>query len=1512
MLVHRTHVVWLAVLVSLAAAQTPRLLRADAVTDVVISELMYNPPSGDRQDDYLEIHNRSTTTTYNLAGWQFTSGVVFTFPSVNLGPGAYLVVCANETRVRQAYGITNTTGNWDPASTLDNGGERIKIVDAMGVEIEDLTYDDRNPWPILADGLGHSLERRRLDYDNDDPANWSASSTGSAWAKFSVTGLASSSRIYFYLTGAGTAFLDEVKIFPVGNPGDNRVANGGFESTNTSWNRTGTHSTSTSSTEAAQTGTRSMKIIATGPGDSQPNSIYQDGLGLVNNDSYTLEFWVRFSEPGQSLVARLSSFDNVEDPIYLEAFGGGASPGRRNAVDTTDLPPFVYPIEHVPEAPVASSPVAVRAFVRDDVSVASVTLHWDPGTGERTAVMFDDGAHSDDAAGDGIFGAAIGTFGTGSIVRYWVTALDGAGQDGSFPFEGNPTPTLGFYIQPNGINPTFPLRSNTGLTSTKPPVYHFLINSSQLADEPSLPGTQVHLNGSLTTYRQATFVYNGEVFDNVRVRHRGQSSLGRPKKHWKLDFNKDHRFLTPFEGHPEVDNINVQSSEGDKSFLREYLSYKAFLDVGLPGLEMWHVRLYINGVYRGLYIHLENPDDDWLDRSGLDPEGWLWKSYSQAQSGSTSNIELEEGVAATANAALGSFFSSMNSLTGQALVDYINANMDVPAFVDFLALHQLMHNADHPAKNYLIYADEDAPAGTWTYLLWDADLTHGRNFECSGGGVWNDTMRSDMWGDPQLLFGTSVRPKCDGPWNGVINGFLQRTTVFRDGFYARTQELLTQLYHPNVLNPIIDNLSAPLETEVAMDWQLNPPTYGTRNSGTVADYRYHVDQMQTWAVNRNNVLQNTLSNLGAPDVANVVCTRAANNVSLTWTNRSSQYDEIRVFRNNALVQTLAPTVQATTVALDLGQTVNTFRVASVYRGSLRTGQSCSVVIGTGGFTKVIDEDFNTAVPAAELAVNCNAAQRSSRLELTEPAGGQAGTAYFRTKYPIDSFVADFDLRFDEPSATGADGMVFIVNTGNDPTACGAGGGAMGYLNADGGTPVVPGYAIVFDTWQNAGEVSHNWCGFYDAAANPPLRQAADVPEEFNGNGTFHARVIADGGVFTLLLGNASIGMAERQILRFTVPAFQLGRDAHFGFSAGTGGAFARHSADNFCLQIETGPEPPVAAFVGAPLSGLAPLQVQFTNQSTGQITTRSWNFGDSTTSTSTNPLKTYQNPGTYTVSLTVTGPGGSDTETKQGYISVSNPVMVTSDFSATPTIGRRPLAVTFTNQSTNATSYLWSFGDGTTSTMANPVHTYSSAGQFSVSLQATGAGGSQDSESKTNYIRVDDILDAEFIAAPISGTAPLRVQFANQSAGTTIQSFLWDFGDGVLATDENPFHTYTQNGVYTVRLQIFGFQSTDSETKSGYIRVGQVGGVFIRGDSNGDGTIDLSDAVAVLNFLFIGTGTLDCHDAGDADDNGVLELTDAVRILGFLFQGLAAPPQPHPLAGTDPTVDALPECERGV
>jgi serine protease len=188
-------------------------------------------------------------------------------------------------------------------------------------------------------------------------------------------------------------------------------------------------------------------------------------------------------------------------------------------------------------------------------------------------------------------------------------------------------------------------------------------------------------------------------------------------------------------------------------------------------------------------------------------------------------------------------------------------------------------------------------------------------------------------------------------------------------------------------------------------------------------------------------------------------------------------------------------------------------------------------------------------------------------------------------------------------------------------------------------------------------------------------------------------------------------------------------------SAGWDQYYGYGRIDAYAALSYGGTPAPVAQFTGSPTSGCAPLAVTFTDQSTGDITSWSWTFGDGGTSAAQNPSHTYTSAGKYTVSLTVTGPGGSDIETKTNYITVSS--SVTAAFVGSPTSGTAPLTVNFTDQSTGVpTAWSWNFGDGGTSTAQNPSHAYA-AGTYTVTLTASNACGS-DQEIKTNYITVTE------------------------------------------------------------------------------------------------------------------------------------------------------------------------------
>lgn len=272
----------------------------------------------------------------------------------------------------------------------------------------------------------------------------------------------------------------------------------------------------------------------------------------------------------------------------------------------------------------------------------------------------------------------------------------------------------------------------------------------------------------------------------------------------------------------------------------------------------------------------------------------------------------------------------------------------------------------------------------------------------------------------------------------------------------------------------------------------------------------------------------------------------------------------------------------------------------------------------------------------------------------------------------------------------------------------------------------------------------------------------------------------------------------------------------------------------------------LANFSASPLSGFRPLTVTFTDQSAGEIISRRWDFGDGVTNTETNPVHTYLNSGVYTVSLTIDGPDGEDTLTRTNYIHVNDPVPPVASFSAAPLSGTRPLTVAFTDLSTGTvTSWDWTFGDGQTSMMPNPTHSYAMAGVYTVTLTASGPVG-VDTLTRTHYITVtEQPPTADFTAQPVSGVLPLTVTFTNLSTGL-IDSQLWSFGDGFTSSLTNPVHTYTAVGVYTASLSATGPGGSDARIQTNYITVTQSG--VITPTTITPPTLSAPDQDIVVNF----------------------------------------------------------------
>ena len=201
-----------------------------------------------------------------------------------------------------------------------------------------------------------------------------------------------------------------------------------------------------------------------------------------------------------------------------------------------------------------------------------------------------------------------------------------------------------------------------------------------------------------------------------------------------------------------------------------------------------------------------------------------------------------------------------------------------------------------------------------------------------------------------------------------------------------------------------------------------------------------------------------------------------------------------------------------------------------------------------------------------------------------------------------------------------------------------------------------------------------------------------------------------------------------------------------------------------CKKEEVVPKPtPDFAYTGGGCT--APCAVLFENKSKDAASC-SWNFGDGTSSTEVSPTKTYNVGGTYTVTLTASGLGGTESTSKQILIQQSTASQLpVPNFTFSGGGCMAPCNISFTNTSTNAISYAWDFGDGSTSTSNNPNHTYTSGGAYSVILRATNAAGTSQITKNVNI-----------------ANAPTRVRITN----ITIINFpfvdpngsSWDIGNG--------------------------------------------------------------------------------------------------------------------------------------
>ncbi|HKQ40632.1 MAG TPA: lamin tail domain-containing protein [Verrucomicrobiae bacterium] len=464
------------------------------------------------------------------------------------------------------------------------------------------------------------------------------------------------------------------------------------------------------------------------------------------------------------------------------------SPGEANNAGVPELGPIIDDEDHHPKIPTDNDALRITARIRPTRgAVASATLYYRTNFGPIVSVpLLDDGNSGDEGSDDGVYGAIIpaNAHRPGQMVRWYITATDTFGGTSRMPLFAEPLGSpeyLGTIVHdPSLTNPL--------------PILHWFIQNPAAAE--TAGGTRCSL------------FYDGEFYDNLGINIHGQSSQGFPKKSFDIDLHPGHNFKWK-EGEPRADDINLLTTYPDKAHMRNILSY---LETYREADSAYHwvlpVRVQQNGLFWGTAHIVENGDEDWLFRMGLNTQGALYKMYNQFNTtGSATSGAEKKTRKFESNADLTALYNGVNQ-TGEARRRFAYDNIDVAQTVDYLAARALTGDTDCCHKNYYLYRDT-GQSDEWVMWAWDVDLSFGR--------VWT-TARS-YW--EQILNPTT--PLFIGSGNKFDDAIFG-TPEMRQMYLRRVRTLMDELLKPAGTpleqlhyEPRIDELLVMLRPDALLD-----------------------------------------------------------------------------------------------------------------------------------------------------------------------------------------------------------------------------------------------------------------------------------------------------------------------------------------------------------------------------------------------------------------------------------------------------------------------------------------------------------------------------------------------------------------------------------------------------------------------------------------------------------------------------------------------------------------------
>jgi hypothetical protein len=432
------------------------------------------------------------------------------------------------------------------------------------------------------------------------------------------------------------------------------------------------------------------------------------------------------------------------------------TPGAANGPPRSEIGPVIDVLMEDPVSPGENDSLEIGATIAPRIgAVSGATLHYRIGFGSESSLPMTAGA-------DHLYTASIpaSSYDAGEMVRWYVTATTSTGETSREPPYLHPTESAQYF----GTVVTDP-----GI-SVDQPVMNWFVQNPEAAD------TRAGTRGSL--------FFEGFFYDNIFCRIRGQSTANWPKHKYKFDFYRGGHFKWRGDA-PRVEEINVNSHYRD-SYVRENAIFAFLNTAGALAPDTRYLWIRRNGSDLGLFSFVEQVDEDFLSRRGIDATGSMYKAINvPATLSPTVNSSLYRKVLRKTDP-----YSDLRELTAGINIanpnrfDYVADEVNLPNYINVMAAMSVPFNHDQLTKNYYVYHDLDREE--WFRIAWDGDQGLP-----TGTKNTHENWASPLYGDArhtQELVGGNPNPI----WQNHLHAAILDNPVTRQMYLRRLRTLMDQ------------------------------------------------------------------------------------------------------------------------------------------------------------------------------------------------------------------------------------------------------------------------------------------------------------------------------------------------------------------------------------------------------------------------------------------------------------------------------------------------------------------------------------------------------------------------------------------------------------------------------------------------------------------------------------------------------------------------------------------------